>query len=110
MRSRSAEGTAWSDAGPQAGSQRQGRDRRAWLHAKPATRALRTRGPGPHQSAAGGRLRRARLGDLILDWGHGVSLPCADQTQQTPSDTPRELILAITAQPDGDPADGPRAP
>jgi len=31
MRSWSAEGTAWSDAGPQAGSQRQGRDRRAWL-------------------------------------------------------------------------------
>src|SRR5512132_60596 len=69
MRSRSAEGTAWSDAGPQAGSQRQGRDRRAWLRAKPATRALRTRGRGAGEPADGGRVRRTRLGDLILDWG-----------------------------------------
>jgi transposase-like protein len=52
---------------------------------KPATRALRTRGRGAGEPADGGRVRRARLGDLILDWGHGVSLPCADQTQQSPS-------------------------
>jgi hypothetical protein len=35
--------------------------------------------------ADGGRVRRARLGDLILDWGYGVSLPCPDQTQQSRS-------------------------
>ena len=70
---------------PQAGSQRQGRDRRAWLRTKPATRALRTRGRGAGEPADGGRVRRAHLGDLILDWEHGVSLPCADQTQQSRS-------------------------
>src|SRR5512133_1905603 len=47
----------------------QGRDRRAWLRTKPATGALRTRGRGAGEPAGGGRVRRARLGDLILDLG-----------------------------------------
>jgi hypothetical protein len=43
-RSRQAEGAAGSDARAQAGPQRQGGDRRAWLSAEPTTRPRRARG------------------------------------------------------------------
>ena len=65
MRPRSAEGTAGSDARPQAGPQCQGDHRRACLGAEPSTRTLRAGGRGAHQPASGGRVRRTGLGDLI---------------------------------------------
>jgi transposase-like protein len=41
----------------------------------------------PVNQRGGGPVRRARLGDLNPGWGHGVSLPCADQTQQSPQES-----------------------
>jgi transposase-like protein len=61
---RQAEGAAAADAGVQAGPQRQGRDRRAYVRAEPAARALRVGRRGACESSADGRVRRTRLGDL----------------------------------------------
>jgi DDE domain len=67
VRPRQAEGAAGSDARAQAGPQRQGSDRRAWLRAGPTTRPLRARGRRASGSALGDRVRRAGLGDLRPD-------------------------------------------
>jgi DDE domain len=60
-----AEGAAATNAGAQAGRQRQGDHCRAWLHAEPPARALRAGRRGTSESASGGRLRRARGRNLI---------------------------------------------
>jgi hypothetical protein len=51
----------------QTGPQRQGRHRRACVHPERPTRALRAGGRGADEPAAGGRVRRASLGDLTPD-------------------------------------------
>jgi hypothetical protein len=62
---------AWAQAGPQ----RQGRDRRAWLRAQTATGPRRARGRGAGHPAGGDCVRRACLGDLTPDRCRSLSMP-----------------------------------
>jgi transposase-like protein len=81
-RPRSSQGEAASDARAQAGPQRQGRDRRACLGPERSSWALRAGGRSAGQPARGGRVRRARLGDLTPAGYRRFSMPPTHQTQQ----------------------------
>jgi transposase-like protein len=74
-RPRSSQGEAASDARAQAGPQRQGRDRRACLGPERSSWALRAGGRSAGQPARGGRVRRARLGDLTPAGYRRFSMP-----------------------------------
>jgi hypothetical protein len=71
-----------------AGSQRQGRDRRAWLHPERSPRALRARGRSADDSSSRSRVRRARLGDLTSGRCRDFRLPPTGQMQQRRSPRP----------------------
>jgi transposase-like protein len=95
-RPRQAEGAAAANAGAQAGPQRQGDRRWAWVRAERSARALRAGGGRAADPAAGGGVQRAGRGDLIPSEDCRFSLPRVDRTQHRPQAFPathhRELV------------------
>jgi transposase-like protein len=76
-------------ARPQAGPQRQGRDRRACLRAERSARLLRTGGRGAGEPASGSRLRRIRPGNLIRRHAPGLQHAAGWHDATDPSEPDR---------------------